>query len=868
MKAVILGSTLSAIREALRLRAAGWSVLLCAQSTYLAEDVTATWHGYGVCHQAWLGDRLAAAGLCVEPPFLPGRIKKEALRVLLDADVQVRFMTRAAGLLREEGRICGVVLARKGGLDREGCDLLLDATLYHVASARLTQRAVLVPASREVRFSLEYRGITLAQDVLPLSDHEVLERGPVAQDHAYLTVTHAFSQDTSLQGARAALLSCALHAAKRLARDERFLHLEMTNALPDQVFMESPETEQAVEITDGLSFDASWAAYPVCPAQVLVCGAGTAGIRAALAAAQAGDVLLAELFPYPGGTRTMGGIQWLYYGNRSPLFQKMFAEIERYAGALTHGRTYSHFGSAEAFLYLEKLRESGVAYRPDTLICGARLSGRRISEVLCVSTGEIFVVHPDKVLDATGDGDVAALCGVPMETGDSLTGMVQNYSQTHRVSGTRFDSPMADQDTLRTDLPEEWQRAVIQNTLGGAEYDCMEMLTPRESSRILGQYRITLEDAARGHVEPDALIDAYSSYDPHCRCLSLPGRLGLMPERAKPRYVSIPYRALRTHEAGNLLVLGKAISATQDAFNYCRMCADVMALGHAAGRIAALSDDLSAPALTEVQQEMLAGGALVRRPSSEPYDENTAERVIAPLLCGEEGALAEVVLCAWPQTQKLLLGAMESGVLPNSKRVAHALLFTGDTRLAPDVLEDFVQRDEALAGQYGELREADGLIHGGYRNAPNDVWLVNQAMVLLAHVQYRPAIPALCAAMERTGLGAFYHPQTATYGNLRPDCMTNSTYDRMLCMAEVGLLMPDGALAGPLMRLSYLAQDIEPQDQNVYMAYLALRLAHAALLCGSGDAQTVIETYGRHPHGVLRTYAQRILEAGQGEKMV
>ena len=80
--------------------------------------------------------------------------------------------------------------------------------------------------------------------------------------------------------------------------------------------------------------------------------------------------------------------------------------------------------------------------------------------------------------------------------------------------------------------------------------------------------------------------------------------------------------------------------------------------------------------------------------------------------------------------------------------------------------------------------------------------------------------------------------------------------------------MPDGALAGPLMRLSYLAQDIEPQDQNVYMAYLALRLAHAALLCGSGDAQTGIETYGRHPHGVLRTYAQRILEAGQGEKMV
>lgn len=861
MKAVILGGTLSAIREALRLRAAGWSVLLCAQSTYLAEDVTATWHGYGVCHQAWLGDRLAAAGLCVEPPFLPGRIKKEALRVLLDADVQVRFMTRAAGLLREEGRICGVVLARKGGLDRERCDLLLDATLYHVASERLAQRTVSVPAGREVSFSLEYRGIPLAQDVLPLSETETLERGQVAADHAYLTVTHTFAQDTPLKEARTALWHCALHAARRLAKDEHFPQLEMTNALPDQIFMESPEAELPVQVTEGPSFDETWTVYPVCPARVLVCGAGTAGVRAALAAAPAGNVLLTEFFPYPGGTRTMGGIQWLYYGNRSPLFQKMFAEIEHFAGALTHGRTYSHFGSAEAFLYLEKFRESGIAYRPDTLACGARLSSGRISEVLCVSAGEIFVVQPDKVLDATGDGDVAALCGVPMETGDPLTGMVQNYSQSHRVSGTRYDCPMADQDTLRTDLPEEWQRAVIQNTLGGAEYDCMEMLTPRESSRILGQYRITLEDAARGHVEPDALIDAYSSYDPHCRCLSLPGRLGLMPERAKPRYVSIPYRALRTHEAGNLLVLGKAISATQDAFNYCRMCADVMALGHAAGRIAALSEDLSAPALANVQQEMISGGALVRRPLAEPYDENTAERVIAPLLCGVEGALAEAVLCAWPQTQQLLLGALESGVLPDSGRITHALLYTGDMRFAPDVLADFVRRDEALAGQYAESREADGLIHGGYRSTPDDMWLVNQAMVLLAHVQYRPAIPALCAAMERTGLGAFYHPQTTTYGSLRPDCMTNDSYDRMLCMAEVGLLMPDDVLAGPLMRLSRLAQDIEPQERNIYMEYLALRLAHAALRCGSRDAQTVIEAYGRHPHGVLRTYAQSILKS-------
>lgn len=859
MKAVILGGCLSGIQKALKLRQQGWTVVLCVESTCVAEEWTATWAGYSSCRQAMLGDALRMTGIDMEPPFLPGKVKRESLRRLMDAGVDVRFMTRVAGLLKDHGRICGVVLAQKGGLHREQCDLLLDASLYHTASARLQNRSVLIPQNGKVSFFLEYRGVPLKAP-LRLSETEMLEPGPLAEDQAYLCVSWSVEKATPLGQAREAMWHRAIAAAKHLAQDGRFPQLEMTNALPDQIAIDLPGMDEVLSISEGHAFDETWRSYPERESEVMVCGAGTAGIRAALAAAERKQVLLVENFAYPGGTRTMGGVQWLYYGNRSPLFQQMFAEIDAYAKALSHRQAYSRFGAAEALLYLEKCWCSGIDYRPDTLVCGARVKQGKIERLLCVGADGVYTVCPHMVLDASGDGDIAALCGTPMQHGDDATGMMQNYSQAHRVSGTVYDAPVADQGTMRSDLSEEWHRAIAQNTLQCADYDCVPMLTVRESSRIVGKYQITLQDVARGHVETDALIDAYSSYDPHMRCMSLPGRLGLMPERGKPRFVSVPYRALCTHEADNLLVIGKAFSATQDAFNYCRMCADVMALGHAAGRIAAISRDLSCADLAPVQQEMLAGGALVRRPGAIPYDENTPERVVAPLLCGVEGSLAEVVLCNWPQVHGMLLAALDNGVIPDCRRVAGALLWYEDRRCAEAVLTDLQRFDEEAAAMPYQDRDREGLISGGIREETDLYWRMNQSMVLLARAQERRAIPELCRAMNRTRMGGFYHPGKRTYGSQRPDCLTNDFYDRMLCLAEVGLLMPDEAFGAPLMRLARMAQEIPSEDRNVYMDYLALRLAHAAFVCGSCEAETILAQYAVSIHGVLRSYARSILQ--------
>ena len=182
----------------------------------------------------------------------------------------------------------------------------------------------------------------------------------------------------------------------------------------------------------------------------------------------------------------MGGVQLLYYGNRHRLFQKMWDEIDGFSRRLNGGQVYSRFGAAEALLYGEKIRQLGVEYDPCCLACGVEAHDGRIDGVLFVDEERVFTVCARNVVDATGDGDLARLAGIPMETGDRATGGVQNYSQLYRFSGTEYDRAGGDPDTMHPEVRSEWARALTQDLCACAEYDMVEMLTVRESSRIVG----------------------------------------------------------------------------------------------------------------------------------------------------------------------------------------------------------------------------------------------------------------------------------------------------------------------------------------------------------------------------------------------
>ena len=882
MKAVILGSAICGIRKALECKRLGYEVLVAAESTYLGEDITATWAYYGAASEEKAIRLLAELGISMQRPVLPGKVKKAVLSLLLEHQIEILYMAKPLGVKLENGAVQGVLLGMKNGIRLVPCDELYDGSAYGTASVPILGGHVLIPAGEVAAVRLEYQNIHMDTEICTMDAQTSFERGCVKPGHAYLNVGMKFDRDTRLDAALEALWSRSTVVAQKIAASAEFAESELMNALPHTLICNAILRKSAQKIVlreqkngiismnhrtnsfyeeNGKILFRDSSDLPSRSTRVLVAGAGTGGIQAALAAAESGaDVLLAEFFSHPGGTRTMGGIAFLYYGNRNAFFRKKMAEIKRFAHTVSANFSDSRYSAGEAMLYHRMLRERNVDFRARAIVCGAQVQNGRVASVLLACDDGILCVHPQFVVDGTGDGDVASFAGVKTEIGDSETGFVQNYSHGNRTSRTTFDKPGADRDTMRPDLTSEWTRALNLDTLDAADYDMNEMLTVRESARIFGKFRVTHADVVRGRVEPDALVDAYSTYDAHARSMNIIGRLGYLPEEGKPRFCSIPYRALLVKEADNLIVVGKAISMDQDAFNYYRMCPDIMTLGAIAGKITASAQKLDEFDISGIQREMLEAGALIRVPREDTWYEFPAKRVVVPLLAGDEGGVREAVLSGWENIPQMLVGALEDDCCQSQEAAHRVLLWFGDVSGAAEILALLIRHDKAFGAAEYDDRRPSGLISGGIYNKMNDYWYVNQAAVLLAMAQYRQAVPAIAAAMNATVCGGYYKPETVTYGSLRVDALTNANYDRMLCLAEAAIRMPDPEFKKPLMRLCGLASQAVLDNDNVYQRFLELKTAYAAYICGWDEAVDTVLRYAQDPHAVLREYARRLLK--------
>ena len=108
----------------------------------------------------------------------------------------------------------------------------------------------------------------------------------------------------------------------------------------------------------------------------------------------------------------------------------------------------------------------------------------------------------------------------------------------------------------------------------------------RETRRIAGEYRLTLEDVRQGSKFDDSIAVGAFPIDIHPI-----EKLG--PKTSKFEYLSspygVPYRCLVPKNVENLLVAGRCISASHEANASVRVTPTVMAIGQAAGTAAAIS---------------------------------------------------------------------------------------------------------------------------------------------------------------------------------------------------------------------------------------------------------------------------------------
>ncbi len=108
----------------------------------------------------------------------------------------------------------------------------------------------------------------------------------------------------------------------------------------------------------------------------------------------------------------------------------------------------------------------------------------------------------------------------------------------------------------------------------------------RESRHVMGEYLLTADDLLQGVVPEDSILVASNSVDVH-------GRNGANTTEYKTiengRWYGLPLRSLIPLDVDGLIVAGRAISATSDAAGAVRVMPPCMAMGHAAGVVAALA---------------------------------------------------------------------------------------------------------------------------------------------------------------------------------------------------------------------------------------------------------------------------------------
>ncbi len=193
-------------------------------------------------------------------------------------------------------------------------------------------------------------------------------------------------------------------------------------------------TENASNMTKAISAD------------VLVIGAGAAGLTAALAAARNGaSTLLVESAGFLGGLSAT--LPWLGFHDRDyrQVVKGLAAEFVqrlRQAGASSDYEYDIKCGSAVSIdthrwkcLAMQLCAEAGVKLMLHTHVIDTIREGSQITGVVVHHKSGLQRIQARTTIDCTGDGDVAARAGVPWEKGRTGDGLVQAPTLVFRLGG-------------------------------------------------------------------------------------------------------------------------------------------------------------------------------------------------------------------------------------------------------------------------------------------------------------------------------------------------------------------------------------------------------------------------------------------------
>jgi hypothetical protein len=417
-------------------------------------------------------------------------------------------------------------------------------------------------------------------------------------------------------------------------------------------------------------------------ADLVVVGGGSAGCAAAVAAARRGlDVVLVERYGFAGGTgamvldtfygfflpgarplRVVGGVGW-------ELAQTLMAWGEAIERPNTYGAGTGITYNPEALkvAWERKLTAAGVRLLYHRLVTDAEVADGRIERLATAGKGGEAWLRAPRYVDASGDADLAWLCGAPYESRHLEERSVQSLTTTFRVVGVDdaragrvthaeltarmveaaaagYALPRREGSIHRTPVagvwsanmtrvaqvnpldPWELSRAEVEGRAQAMEYVrflvervpgyeharlafLSTQIGVRESRRIAGVYTLGVEDVLSAAQFDDQIALCGAPIEEHHAGADTHWRY--LPEGAA---YGIPWRSLLPKGVDNLVVAGRCLAATHDAHASVRSMAQCMAMGQAAGTAWSLLDPGAATSSLDprvLRDALAADGAIV-----------------------------------------------------------------------------------------------------------------------------------------------------------------------------------------------------------------------------------------------------------------
>lgn len=384
---------------------------------------------------------------------------------------------------------------------------------------------------------------------------------------------------------------------------------------------------------------------------LIVAGAGPAGVGAAIAAGRLGlRVLLVEQSHAVGGVATVGLMSHWTGAAEGPLYEEILQRSNQPEGEECYPNTKTINPEKLKLVLFEMLDEAKVDLLLYTAVAAPLMEGNRVVGVITENKSGRQAWRANVVIDASGDGDVAARAGAEFKKGREEDSRMQPVTLMFKIGGVDYAhavfpgsfetnteipkgriqdlghqalTPPAGHVLLyRSSLPGivtvnmtnqigvdgtkagDLTRAEIacrrqirdivaflRSTVPGYEHcyvvSTASLLGVRETRHFIGGYTLTADDIVEGRVFEDWIATRCAfNFDIH----NVEGA-GLDKAGAQKHFVSkgkytIPYRCLLPVGIEGLILAGRSISGTHKAHSSYRVMPICVNMGQGAAAAA------------------------------------------------------------------------------------------------------------------------------------------------------------------------------------------------------------------------------------------------------------------------------------------